>query len=321
MSAPDILEARIRAMVLEADGIMSVELRAPDGRELPPFTAGAHIDLHLPTGLIRSYSLLNDAAERHRYVIAVGRDKASRGGSQYVHERLRVGDTTTLGVPRNNFPLAEDAADTLLIAGGIGITPVLCMIRRLHALNRPWRLHYCTRTRRHAAFLDELLRLAGNQPERVKVNFDGEQFGKMLDIAQVVNAERPDTHLYCCGPLPMLDAFERATAGRNPATVHLEYFAARSAPATAGGFELELRRSGKTLTVPPGKTILDVVMDAGVAVSYSCSEGICGSCETKVLEGQPDHRDLVLSKEEQAAGKTMMICCSGCKGSKLVLDL
>ena len=315
------LDVRLHAVRFEAEGIHSFEFRPLDGQHLPAFSAGSHLDVQLSGGLIRSYSLLNDPRERHRYVVAVARDRASRGGSSYVHDRLRVGDAVTVGLPRNNFPLDEGAADTLLIAGGIGITPMLCMVRRLQALGRPWRLHYCARTRRHAGFLDELMDLAGDQPERVKLNFDGEQFGKILDIAAVVRDAAPATHLYCCGPLPMLEAFERATAHRNPSTVHVEYFTAKEAPATAGGFEVELRRSGKTLPVPPGKTILDVVIDAGVSVAYSCLEGICGCCETKVLEGQPDHRDLLLSKEDQAANKTMMICCSGSKGAKLVLDL
>jgi vanillate O-demethylase ferredoxin subunit len=317
----DTLFVRIHSITYEAQGINSYEFRAPAGGDLPPFSAGSHIDLHLSNGLIRSYSLCNSQDERHRYVVAINKDQASRGGSKLVHETLRVGDTLPISPPRNNFALAEEAPLSVFVAGGIGITPLWCMIQRLEALGRPWHLHYGTRTRLAAAFLERLNALKGKVETRLHVNFDQESGGKMLDIGGVVSAAPADAHLYCCGPLPMMDIFEKAAAARDPKTVHVEYFAAKQAPAAAGGFTVELRKSGKTLTILPGKTILDAVLDAGIAAPYSCMEGVCASCETPVIEGIPDHRDLVLSKEERAANKVMMICCSGSKTDKLVLDL
>ena len=238
-----------------------------------------------------------------------------------MHETVRVGDTLTIGFPRNNFPLVEDATHSLFIAGGIGITPLWCMIQRLESLGRSWHLVFGARTRQSAAFLDELRTLKGNVETNLHINFDQEPGGKMLDIASIVATVGPDAHLYCCGPIPMLGAFEKATASRPSSHVHVEYFAAKEAPAAAGGFTVVLSKSGKTVVVPAGKTILDTLLDAGIAAPYSCMEGVCATCETRVLEGVPDHRDLVLSKEERESNKVMMICCSGSKTDKLVLDL
>jgi len=258
--------------------------------------------------------------EHHRYVIAVGLDQASRGGSRFIHQSLHAGDTLKISAPRNNFPLAEGAPQSLLIAGGIGITPLWCMVQRLQELGAPWELIYCARTRQHAAFLDRLEEAGARPPGRVRLNFDGEPGGRMLDIGSVVAAALPDTHLYCCGPNPMLTAFEEATQSRAPATVHVEYFTAKTGPAQSGGFTVVLARSGRSVEVPAGKTILDALLDADIDVPYSCTEGVCGTCEIGVVEGIPDHRDLVLSKEERAANRSMMVCCSGSKSGKLVLD-
>jgi len=307
-------QVRIKSATWEAAAITSYELRPAEGTELPPFTAGAHIDLTLPNGLIRSYSLVNRQSERHRYVIAVQKDRASRGGSKWVHENFRVGDLVSINGPRNNFPLEESAERSIFIAGGIGITPILSMMARLTELGREWELIYCARTRAVAAFVDIL---TGN----VRFNFDEEPGGRMLDVGAVVAAAPPNAHLYCCGPLPMLSAFEAATASLPRERVHVEYFTAKEPPAVEGGFRVLLARSGREFVVPAGKTILDTLLDAGLDVPYSCMEGVCGTCETKVLEGVPDHRDLILTEEEHAAGKSMMICCSGAKTERLVLDL
>jgi len=321
MGSGELLQLRVLSVSLEAEGIRSFDLRpVPPLRELPPFTAGAHIDLHLPNGLIRSYSLLNAPGETHRYLIAVNKDPNSRGGSSYLHGTLRVGDVVSAGMPRNNFPLDETAAHSILIAGGIGITPMWCMIQRLEQIGRRWTLHYAARTRRNAALLDAIGKLAGGDG-KVELTFDAEPGGVMLDLAGIVARAPPDAHLYCCGPVPMLESFERAAAGRAPGTVHVEYFAAKDKPDTAGGFTVELARSGTTIFVPVGKTILDALIDEGVSVDYSCQEGICGMCEVRVLEGMPDHRDLVLSATEKAGNESMMICCSGARSPKLVLDL
>ena len=319
--AEPVLEVRVKRICYEADNINSYELVAPGGGELAPFTAGGHIDLHLPNGMIRSYSLVNDQCERHRYVIAVNRDAASRGGSSFVHDNIRAGDIITVSCPRNNFALHEEADRSILIAGGIGITPLLSMIRRLEVLGRRGELFYAARTRRAAAFLDELGALQPNVHLNLHVDFDDERSGRIFDISAIVGKAPAQAHLYCCGPVPMLEAFEAATADRPADHVHAEYFQAREAPAIEGGFEIRLARSNRTITVEAGKTILDALLDAGIAANYACAEGVCGTCETRVLEGIPDHRDQFLSREEQAANKTIMICCSGAKSPTLVLDL
>jgi vanillate O-demethylase ferredoxin subunit len=319
-SDPGTLNVLVKSIVYEAEGINSYDLRPADGEPLPSFTAGAHIDLHLPSGLIRSYSLLNSQDERHRYVIAVNKDAASRGGSRHIHEVLRPGDRLVVTPPRNNFPLTEDASQSIFFGGGIGVTPFLSMIRRLGSLERSWQLFYGVRNRNCASFLDTIQSLAEVRNAPVHVNFDRES-GRILDIASLVATAAPGAHLYCCGPIPMIEAFEKAAADRPPETIHVEYFSAKEAPAADGGFTVILARSGKTLQVPAGKTILQAVVDAGIDAPHSCLEGVCGACETRVLEGIPDHRDLVLSRDDHAANKSMMICCSGSKTERLVLDI
>ncbi|MGJ5043116.1 PDR/VanB family oxidoreductase [Bradyrhizobium sp. HKCCYLRH1062] len=313
-----MLQLRVKRITPEAENINSYELVAPDDAELPPFTAGAHIDLQLSNGLIRSYSLVNDQRERQRYVIAVNRDPASRGGSAFVHDRIRAGDTVTASCPRNNFALVEHADHSILIAGGIGITPLLSMVRRLEAIGRRWELFYAARSRRAAAFLDELDTV---RPDVLHVDFDDERPGRVFDVAGIVARAPADAHLYCCGPAAMLEAFETAAAERPADLVHVEYFKAKQAAAVGGGFELRLARSNRTILVGPGKSILDALLEAGIAANFSCMEGVCGTCETRVLDGIPDHRDQFLSTEEQAANRTMMICCSGAKSKTLTLDL
>lgn len=315
----------MRSITYEAEHILGFELVAlTPGQPLPAFTAGAHIDLHLSTpagALVRSYSLLNDPRETHRYCIGVNRDPKSRGGSRHVHEALRAGQVLTISAPRNNFPLDESAPFNVFIAGGIGITPMLGMIARSQALGTPWRLHYAARTRQHAGFLDLLATYPGQPGAEVVLNFDQEPGGQMLNLNRVVDALPAGAHVYCCGPLPMLEAYEQATAGLPPERVHREYFAAKEAAATAGGFTVELARSHKTLTVPEGKTILDCLIEIQLEPPFSCREGVCGTCEVRVLDGTPDHRDLVLTDAERAAGDRMMVCCSGAKSPRLVLDL
>lgn len=316
-----IMQVRVKRITYEAENINSYELVAPRGGDLVPFSAGSHIDLHLSNGMIRSYSLVNDQREPNRYLIAVNKDAASRGGSKFIHDAVRVGDIITISHPRNNFALHEDASHSVLIAGGIGITPLLSMIRRLETLGRSWELYYAARTRFSAAFLNELNTLRPNVHLNLHVNFDQEQAGRMFELDAVLKKVASDAHVYCCGPIPMLEAFEAATVSRPPANVHVEYFKAKEKPASEGGFEVKLARTERTISVQAGKTILDALLDAGITANYACAEGVCGTCETRVIEGIPDHRDLFLSKEEQAENKTIMICCSGSKSSTLVLDL
>jgi ferredoxin-NADP reductase len=316
-----VIPVRVKRIAYEAERVNSYELVPPDGGELDPFTAGSHIDLHLPDKMIRSYSLLNDQRERHRYVIAVNKDAASRGGSSFLHDQVRAGDILTVSAPKNNFPLHEDAESSVLIAGGIGITPLLSMIRRLEFLGRRWDLFYAARTRCAAAFLDELGSLRPNVHLNLHVDVDDERSGRLFDLAAIVKQASAQAHLYCCGPAPMLEAFEAVTAGRPADHVHVEYFQAREAPALEGGFEVKLARSNRTIAVEAGKSILNALLDAGITPNYACSEGVCGTCETRVLEGIPDHRDQFLSQDEQASNRTIMICCSGSRSHTLVLDL
>jgi vanillate O-demethylase ferredoxin subunit len=318
--ADRVMQVRVKRICCEAETVNSCELVASGGGDLVPFTAGGHIDLHLPNGMIRSYSLLNDQSERSRYVVAVNKDAASRGGSSFIHETIRVGDIVTISHPRNNFALQENAAHSVLIAGGIGITPLLSMIRRLEVLGRCWTLFYAARTRGSAAFLEDLDALRSVR-SNLHLHFDQETLGRMLDLSAIVKAAPANAHLYCCGPVPMLEAFERAAADRPRSQVHVEYFTAKEAPAIEGGFEVKLARSKRTIMVAPGKTILETLLEAGVAANHACSEGVCGTCETRVIEGMPDHRDQFLNTEERAANKTMMICCSGSKSPTLTLDL
>lgn len=287
-----------------------------DGRALPEATPGAHITIALPNGLERQYSLVLCGERSQRYTVGVKLDPASRGGSRYMHESLRVGSELCVSGPLNNFPLSPDPAPAVFIAGGIGITPIYSMVHERIRRRLPWSLHYACRSRADAAFLQELGRY-----REVHLHFDEEQAGRVLDIAAIVAAQPREAHLYCCGPAPMLAAFEAVTGGRPPERVHVEYFTARHEAATEGGFVVELARSGREFLVPPGRTILQVLREAGIDVPSSCEEGVCSACETRVISGVPDHRDSVLSPDERAANRTMMICCSGCKGDRLVLDL
>ncbi|MFT3812021.1 MAG: PDR/VanB family oxidoreductase [Acidovorax sp.] len=315
------LQALVHTLRYEAQDTISVDLRPVDGGEFPAFAPGSHIDLHLPNGLVRSYSLCNPSDERHRYVVGVLRDRASRGGSRCVHESLRVGSTITIDAPRNHFALDESAAHTVLVAGGIGITPLLCMARRLKSLGRSFEMLYFARDRRSAAFLAELQALG--MP--LHLHFDAEAGGPP-DLRALLARRAPDagTHYYSCGPTLMLDAFEKFCAELGHANAHIERFAAVEVKASSdarANYTVELKRSGRFLQVTPEKSLLDTLLDAGIDVDHSCCEGVCGSCETRVLAGTPDHRDSVLSPKEREKSKVMMVCVSGCKSETLVLDL
>ena len=315
------LNALVHTLRYEAEATFSIELRPVDGGEFPAFEAGAHIDLHLPNGLVRSYSLLNDARERHRYVVAVLKDRASRGGSRYVHEQLRVGSVIKIGAPRNAFKLHEEAAHTVLVAGGIGITPLLCMARRLRSLGRSVELLYFARTRKHAAFIDNINALG----IPVHWHFD-EQAGGPPDIKALLasRAVKAQAHYYACGPAVMLDAFEKCCAELGYTQAHVERFSPVEVAADKDArstYTVHLQRSGRDIVVMPELSLLKALKAAGCNVPSSCEEGVCGACETQVLAGVPDHRDSVLSPAEKAASKSMMICVSGCKSESLTLDI
>jgi ferredoxin-NADP reductase len=312
---PARLEVLVRGMRHEVRGVLSLELAAPGGGSLPPFEPGAHIDLHLPGGVVRQYSLYGDPVEASCYRIAI---RAVSGGvaSGFIHRRLRPGETVTVSAPRNNFPLVR-ADRYLFVAGGIGITPLLPMMRAADAAGRPWTLLYCNKSDGDAPFLGEIAKLAGT------VSLHSSKAGTRLDVAKTLAMPRPGTAVYCCGPESLMLAVEAATPEWPVDSVHFEWFTPRSrSDAGAGGsFEVVCERSGLTLEVPPEKSIIAVLNDAGVDVPCSCTQGVCGTCEVRVLSGEVDHRDSILSAAERAAGETMMTCVSRAKGARLILDI
>lgn len=314
------IQLRVHSIERVADPILAIELRGLDTAPLPPFSAGAHVPLHLPNGLVRSYSLTNSQDERERYVIAVGRDAKTRGGSRFIHDQLRVGDLIAAGVPRNNFPFEEKADQSVFIAGGIGVTPYLSMIRRAVQLQRPWELHYCARSKSSAAFLDELASLT-TKHGRLITRFDDELRGEYIDLGRLIAGGAPNAHFYCCGPEPMLAAFRSAAAVLPSTQVHFEYFTQAEEAERTGGFTVRLARQNRSIYVSPGQTILEALHAAGIDAPSACREGVCGTCEVRVLEGTPIHRDSVLSPEEHAGNQTMMICCSGSQTPFLTIDM
>lgn len=321
MTGGTTLQAWVHTLRFEADEIISVDLRPAAGTTFPAFAAGSHIDLHLPNGMVRSYSLFNDSTENHRYVVGVLKDRASRGGSRCVHEQLRVGMPLTISAPRNNFPLHEDATHSVLIAGGIGVTPMLCMARRLKALSRSFEFVYLARSRKSAAFVADIEALG----VPVTWHFDDEKGGPP-DLKAILSAHAPSAglHHYACGPSVMLDVFEAQCAALGHGNAHIERFTAVEKAAAAdavSAYTVELRQSGLTFEVTADTTLHKKLIELNANVPFSCGEGICGACETRVLEGVVDHRDSVLTDAEQATNKVMMVCVSGCKSSRLVLDL
>ena len=310
-----LIDVRLISVREAARDIRLYEFARADGAAMPDGEAGAHIGVHLPNGVMRQYSLVHAAVAPKSYVIGVKRDAASRGGSKWMHDELKAGATLQIEPPRNNFALAGHARSSVLFAGGIGITPIFSMVERLKALGKSWTLHYASRSRADAAFMKELEALGD-----VRFHFDDEAGGP-LNIAAALEGAPRDAHLYCCGPAPMLAAFEKSTTDWPRVLVHVEYFTAKEAAATSGGFTVECAKSGKSFVIPAGRKILHVLREGGVTVSSSCEEGICGACEVDVLSGVPDHRDAILTADERAANKTMFVCCSGAKTDKLVIDV
>lgn len=311
------LNLRVTHYAAEAKDIVVIELRAVDGRPLPPFTAGAHLEVVVPGDLPRHYSLLNAPDEHDHYRIAVGLAPESRGGSSYLHRQLRLGDTLACSLPRNHFPLNEDLQRYCLVAGGIGITPILAMLQWCLANDKDWRLVYSVRNRQRAAFYETLKAL---DPARVQWHVDDEAGGH-LDTAGLLAGLRDGEHLYACGPAPMLDALQ-AAAGPRAECLHIERFNAAPVSSTSDtGFTVHLQRSDRSLWVAPEQSILEALEAHDIQLPFSCRAGICGSCETTVCAGTPDHRDLILSEADKAEGRSLMICVSRALGDSLVLDL
>jgi ferredoxin-NADP reductase len=319
VSAQESLTVQVTDVRAEARDVMTLELRAGGGGELPPFEPGAHLDLHLPNGLVRQYSLTNDWRERDRYVIGVGRAADSRGGSEFVHTSIRAGMQLNISAPRNNFALDPQAGSYLFIAGGIGITPIMAMIRWCVANRKEWRLIYAARSRQRTAFYEELCALGG---DRIHFHFDDER-GQVLDASQAISEWSEGQRIYCCGPDPLMNAVKSLTEHLPSGAVRFEWFTAPVADQDlpSDSFEVELARSNTKLVVPAGKSILEVLEENGFDIPFSCREGLCGTCVTNVCSGEPDHRDYVLSDEERESGKLMTVCCSRSKSPVLVLDL
>jgi len=309
-------DVRVEAKHAASDGVVELTLREVSDHPFPRWTPGAHIDLMLGEAPTRQYSLCGDPADHHLWRLGVLRDPNGRGSSLYVHDQLHVGDTIRVRGPRNNFELV-DSPRYLFIAGGIGITPILAMINAAEAAGAEWRLVYGGRQHASMAFLDELA-LHGN---RVTVWPQDEK--GLIDLDAVLGTPQDDTLVYCCGPEPLLAAVEDRCASWPPRSLHVERFSAKplTEPARTVAFEVVLAQSELTLPVPPDRSILDVVEEAGVGVLSSCAEGTCGTCETPVLDGIPDHRDSVLDDDEKAANDCMMICVSRACTARLVLDL
>jgi ferredoxin-NADP reductase len=298
-----------------ADGVVRLVFRDLAGGRLPSWAPGAHVDLLLRPDIVRQYSLCGDPGDRSVLEVAVRRERDGRGGSAFVHDALFAGDRVRIRAPRNNFPFVR-AERYLFLAGGIGITPIVPMTAAADASGAEWRLLYGGRSRSSMAFAAELGQRYG---DRVMVRPQDE--AGLPDVRGILAAAAPGTAVYCCGPEPLLALAEEVCAGLPGLDLHLERFAAKENTGAATGFDVELVRSGLTLTVPADRSILEVAEDAGVPVLSSCREGTCGTCETAVLGGIPDHRDSLLTGDERAANETMMICVSRCRGRKLELDL
>ena len=322
MNAPSALSVRVARKAVEAEDICTFELESADGTPLPAFSAGSHIDVQVPGGLTRHYSLCNDPAESHRYLIGVLRDAASRGGSAAMHEQVHEGSVLSISAPKNHFALAHQAPHHLLVAGGIGITPILCMAERLAATGASFALHYATRSRARTAFFDRIARAPF--AARVHFHFDDGAAAQKLDIAALLAVQQAGTHLYVCGPQGLMDAVLGAAraAAWDEARLHHEYFGADVAPLDGdAAFEVQLASSGRVIVVPAARSVLAALADAGVVVPSSCEQGVCGTCLTRVIDGVPDHRDQYLLPDEQAANDQFLPCCSRAKSPRLVLDL
>jgi vanillate O-demethylase ferredoxin subunit len=317
-----MLTVRVTRRTPEAVDISTFELCDVDGKPLPPFAAGSHIDVHLPNGMTRQYSLCNDPTESHRYLIGVLRDPASRGGSTAMHEQIQEGTVLRISTPKNHFPLAHEARRSILVAGGIGVTPILCMAERLAMAGADFEMHYCTRSRERTAFRDRIA--ASSFAQRVRFHFDDGDAAQKLDIVGLVASPQPGVHLYVCGPKGFMDAVLAAAraAGWPQSRIHYEFFNAELLPTgEEGEFDVKLASSGRVVTVGKDQTVVDALAAAGVDVPTSCQQGVCGTCLTRVLEGVPDHKDLYLTPEEQAANDQFTPCCSRSKTPLLVLDL
>jgi len=315
-----LLKVVVRKREEQGDGVVVLDLSDPSGQPLPAFEAGAHVDIHVKTGLVRQYSLCGDPANAGVYRLGVLKDPASRGGSLAVHECLLEGQEVEISVPRNLFPLANDATRSILIGGGIGITPMIAMAYALEALHGDFEMHYCGRSRQRSAFLDELH--SAPFARHVFTHFDDEDAAQKLDLPAILGTPATGVHVYVCGPAGFMDwVIDTALAAGYPDDhVHREYFQVE-VDASGAGFEVVAQRSGKTVQVAEGQTIVDALAAVGIDIEMSCEQGVCGTCLCDVLAGEPDHRDVYLTDEEKAANDQILVCCSRARSKTLVLDI
>ena len=315
-----LLNVVVRKRELQGDGVVVLDLARTDGAALPGFEAGAHVDIHIAPGLVRQYSLCSDPADAQVYRLGVLKDPASRGGSLGVHEQLLEGREVQISAPRNLFPLEPSARRSILLGGGIGITPMIAMAHALHQRGADFELHYCGRSRSRSAFLKEL----GDAPfaDKVRTHFDDEDPAQRLDLAAVLGEPEAGIHMYTCGPSGFMDWVIAGARGQGYAEdhIHKEYFQVE-VDASGEGFEVVAARSGKTVQVAEGQTILEALGQVGIKIDISCEQGVCGTCMCDVLEGEPDHRDVYLTDEEKAANDQILVCCSRSRSKKLVLDI
>lgn len=318
------IEVVILQKRLEADDIVSLLLKSLDGKSLPKFDAGSHIDLHIGPNLVRQYSLCPPHKDDSIYEIAVLRDPKSKGGSNAVHDVLQVGQKIKIGAPKNHFGLEKTANTNLLFAGGIGITPILAMAEELEKSGGNYEFHYCARSPAKMAYQEQIS--ASKISAKSHFHFDDGDKSQLLDLPKTLANPSDDKHLYVCGPGGFIEAVLNAgrAAGWREENLHREFFAAPVSDVDYGEnapFVVELAKSGKSYEIGPDDTIIKVLEDDGIFVPYSCSEGICGMCVIDVLEGTPDHRDFVFSDAEKAKNDKITVCCSRSKTPKLVLDL
>ena len=322
MSSTSNFRVRVASKSLAAQDICTFELVPDDENSLPAFTAGSHIDVQLPGGITRQYSLCNDPRESHRYLIGVLRDPASRGGSQAMHAQIQEGDALTISAPKNHFSLAEQAQRSLLLAGGIGVTPLLCMAEHLAHMGAAFEMHYCNRSKSRAAFVNRIESSAFAKD--VHFHFDDGAESQKIDLESLLSTPQAGTHLYVCGPKGFMDVvLSTARSAHWPEPqIHYEFFGAEVQTTDADAtFEVQLASSGQVVVVAKDQTVIQALSAAGVDVLTSCEQGVCGTCLTRVLSGTPDHRDQYLTPEERSANDQYLPCCSRAKSPRLVIDL
>jgi vanillate O-demethylase ferredoxin subunit len=321
LSDVEPLDLLVRAIRLEAHNVLSFELVSQNGRDLPEVKAGAHLDVHLPGGMVRSYSLAGDPTDRSCWLLGVLREANGQGGSRSMHERVRVGGTLRVSPPKNEFGLDASAQHSILLAGGIGITPIKAMAHTLKHEGASFEVHYCARSVGHAAFVQSLTDTLG--ADALHLHFDEGDPSKGLDIAALLAKHKPDTHVYYCGPAGFMAACEKASEHWPSGTVHREYFKAPAADpaviANDGSFTLHLTRSGQMIVVEPDQTIVRAIELSGGRVPTSCMSGLCGTCKVNYLDGDVDHRDYILTDDEKTYCLTA--CVSRARGASLSLDL